>query len=131
MGISGNSFGAAITAVLPGHRINDRSLHSPPCGLLPRPRPLPVTPRQTGQQCAACHNGFPELTPYGRLFKLNGYTFGGGTSPYPPIAAMASQNLGAFMQVTYDALGLADRSPGTIRISATRARPTCSAPKPF
>src|SRR5665213_613334 len=50
---------------------------------------LPSYARQTGQQCAACHNGFPELTPYGRLFKLNGYTFGGGTSPYPPIAAMA------------------------------------------
>ena len=50
---------------------------------------LPSFARQTGQQCAACHNGFPELTPYGRLFKLNGYTFGGGTSNYPPIAAMA------------------------------------------
>ena len=36
---------------------------------------LPSYARQTGQQCAACHNGFPELTPYGRLFKLNGYTF--------------------------------------------------------
>jgi hypothetical protein len=50
---------------------------------------LPSFARQTGQQCAACHNGFPELTPYGRLFKLNGYTFGGGTSPYPPFAGMA------------------------------------------
>ena len=36
---------------------------------------VPLYARQTGQQCAACHNGFPELTPYGRLFKLNGYTF--------------------------------------------------------
>ena len=25
---------------------------------------LPSYARQTGQQCAACHNGFPELTPY-------------------------------------------------------------------
>jgi hypothetical protein len=41
---------------------------------------LPLYARQTGQQCAACHNGFPELTPYGRLFKLNGYTFTGGQS---------------------------------------------------
>ncbi|HVC56274.1 MAG TPA: hypothetical protein VND95_09985 [Stellaceae bacterium] len=49
---------------------------------------LPSYARQTGQQCAACHNGFPELTPYGRLFKLNGYTFGGSTSDYPPIAVM-------------------------------------------
>ena len=49
---------------------------------------LPSYARQTGQQCAACHNGFPELTPYGRLFKLNGYTFLGGDSSLPALAAM-------------------------------------------
>src|SRR5277367_533455 len=49
---------------------------------------LPSYARQTGQQCAACHNGFPELTPYGRLFKLNGYTFSSGQSDLPPLAAM-------------------------------------------
>jgi hypothetical protein len=49
---------------------------------------VPLYARQTGQQCAACHNGFPELTPYGRLFKLNGYTFGGGQSNLPPLSAM-------------------------------------------
>jgi hypothetical protein len=54
-----------------------------------RVQALPSYARQTGQQCAACHNGFPELTPYGRQFKLNGYTFGGGDpSAMPPIAAM-------------------------------------------
>jgi len=42
---------------------------------------LPSFARQTGQQCVACHNGFPELTPYGRQFKLNGYTFSGGDAP--------------------------------------------------
>ena len=62
------------------------------CGLLavflaaPHASALPSFARQTGQQCAACHNGFPELTPYGRLFKLNGYTFGGGQSNLPPHA---------------------------------------------
>ena len=59
---------------------------------IPTVRPayaLPSYARQTGQQCAACHNGFPELTPYGRLFKLNGYTFSGGNLNWPPIAAMA------------------------------------------
>jgi hypothetical protein len=50
---------------------------------------LPSYARQTGQECAACHNGFPELTPYGRQFKLNGYVWSGGTSNLPPIAAMA------------------------------------------
>jgi hypothetical protein len=49
---------------------------------------LPLYARQTGQECAACHNGFPELTPYGRLFKLNGYTFGGGQSDLPPVSMM-------------------------------------------
>src|SRR5271156_6705281 len=51
-------------------------------------RALPSYARQTGQQCAACHNGFPELTPYGRLFKLNGYTFTGGDTDLSPVAAM-------------------------------------------
>jgi hypothetical protein len=63
------------------------------CVLDIRPaRALPSYARQTGQQCAACHNGFPELTPYGRLFKLNGYTFTGGNVNWPPIAAMAVPN---------------------------------------
>lgn len=44
---------------------------------------LPVFARQTGQNCVACHAGgqFPELTPYGRLFKLTGYTIGTRTVP--------------------------------------------------
>jgi hypothetical protein len=38
---------------------------------------LPSFARQTGQPCASCHNGFPQLTPFGRRFKLGGYTLGG------------------------------------------------------
>jgi len=38
---------------------------------------LPSYARQTGQPCATCHTAFPELTPYGRQFKLMGYTAGG------------------------------------------------------
>lgn len=49
---------------------------------------LPSFARQTGQECAACHVAFPELTPFGRRFKLTGYTMGGGESALPPIAAM-------------------------------------------
>jgi hypothetical protein len=39
---------------------------------------IPLFARQTGQNCLACHAGgqFPELTPYGRKFKLTGYTMG-------------------------------------------------------
>ena len=55
---------------------------------VPKAQALPSYARQTGQQCAACHNGFPELTPYGRLFKLNAFTFRGGNSKLPAIATM-------------------------------------------
>ena len=43
---------------------------------------LPAFARQTGQNCVSCHAGgqFPELTPYGRLFKLTGYTIGQRTT---------------------------------------------------
>jgi len=41
---------------------------------------LPSYARQTGQPCGTCHTDFPGLTPYGRKFKLLGYTVGGG--PY-------------------------------------------------
>src|SRR5208283_4083573 len=39
---------------------------------------LPSFARQTGQECAACHVGgnFPELTAWGRWFKLTGYSAG-------------------------------------------------------
>lgn len=50
---------------------------------------LPSFARQTGQPCAACHTAFPQLTPFGRRFKLGGYTLeGGDTKDLPPIAFM-------------------------------------------
>jgi hypothetical protein len=57
---------------------------------------IPLFNRQTGQNCVACHAGgqFPELTPYGRLFKLTGYTLGQRTIP---ISAMV---LGSLSKVT-------------------------------
>jgi hypothetical protein len=50
---------------------------------------IPLFARQTGQNCVSCHAGgqFPELTPYGRKFKLTGYTM--GTRPDIPLAMMA------------------------------------------
>jgi len=41
---------------------------------LPAARAVPSFARQTGMACEACHTVFPELTPFGRQFKLNGYT---------------------------------------------------------
>ena len=39
--------------------------------LAPAPaQAVPSMGRQTGKQCATCHTVFPELTPYGRQFKL-------------------------------------------------------------
>ena len=49
-------------------------------GVVLSPKPVSALPsfaRQTGQPCATCHTAFPELTPYGREFKLRGYTAGG------------------------------------------------------
>jgi hypothetical protein len=62
-------------------------------GILIKPPAASAVPsfaRQTGQPCATCHTAFPELTPFGRRFKLNGYTMGGGLTfdEAPPIAVM-------------------------------------------
>ena len=46
----------------------------------PSAKALPSYARQTGQPCGTCHTDFAGLTPYGRLFKIEGYTAGGG--PY-------------------------------------------------
>ncbi|HYA20908.1 MAG TPA: cytochrome C [Burkholderiales bacterium] len=52
---------------------------------------LPVFARQTGQECIACHISFPELTPYGRYFKLTGYTI--GQRQWVPLAMMAQEGI--------------------------------------
>jgi hypothetical protein len=42
---------------------------------------VPAFAGQTGLACSACHVGAfgPQLTPYGRAFKIQGYTVGGGS----------------------------------------------------
>ncbi|MDQ6636065.1 MAG: hypothetical protein M3Z10_15050, partial [Gemmatimonadota bacterium] len=68
---------------------------------------IPSFSRQTGLACGACHYQFPQLTPFGRLFKLNGYTMSGLTtigggdtsrpslklSPISPVSAMVVASL--------------------------------------
>jgi hypothetical protein len=51
---------------------------------------IPAFARQTGLVCSACHEGFPQLNDFGRMFKLNGYVLGGS---YPGI-----KNLSAMVQ---------------------------------
>src|SRR5574340_1115454 len=60
---------ASIVAVLAGSPLSAQA--------------VPLFARQTGQNCVACHAGgqFPELTSYGRMFKLTGYTIGTRTVP--------------------------------------------------
>src|SRR5437763_13131211 len=54
---------------------------------------VPAFAQQTGQPCKSCHvGGFgPELTPFGREFKLGGYTL--RAHPSIPVAAMVISSL--------------------------------------
>jgi hypothetical protein len=53
---------------------------------------LPSFARQTGQPCGTCHTDFPALTPYGRRFKLLGYTTGGGEFRSTPFSSQTAIN---------------------------------------
>ncbi|HML13013.1 MAG TPA: cytochrome C [Xanthobacteraceae bacterium] len=57
---------------------------------------LPSFARQTGQPCGTCHTDFPGLTPYGRRFKLLGYTVGGGKYRTTPFPALSSAGTSAY-----------------------------------
>src|ERR1700693_4314832 len=62
-------------------------------GFTRRAAALPSFARQTGQPCGKCHTDFPALTPFGRQFKLGGYTLGGGdyrTTLFPSADASRS-----------------------------------------
>ncbi len=52
---------------------------------------VPAFSTQTGQPCNTCHVGSfgPELTAFGRNFKLGGYTLQGGTGTPIPVALLA------------------------------------------
>ena len=52
---------------------------------------VPSFARQTGMSCNVCHTAWPQLTPFGRTFKMDGYTFSKESKSgrwYPPVAAM-------------------------------------------
>jgi hypothetical protein len=81
-------FSTALAAVLAGTVVNPPTAAAPPpmgvrvtgpaavAALLARAR-VPSFSRQTKLACTACHNGFPQLNAFGRLFKLNGYSMTG------------------------------------------------------
>jgi hypothetical protein len=69
---------------------------------------VPSFARQTGMACAACHTVFPELTPFGREFKLNGYVLdnikqvtGIDTSDRQTLALNAIPPLSLMLQISY------------------------------
>ncbi len=59
-------------------------------GVSPAARAIPAFARQTHTPCTACHiGGFgPQLTPFGRQFKLLGYTLGAGGKDELPLSLM-------------------------------------------
>src|SRR5664279_5736313 len=61
-------------------------------GFAPSAQALPSFARQTGQPCGTCHTDFPALTPYGRRFKLLGYTSGGGEFRATPFSSQAGSD---------------------------------------
>ena len=56
----------------------------------PAAHAVPAFAAKTGQPCSACHvGGFgPQLTPFGRAFKMSGYTMDSGSNAFP-MSAMA------------------------------------------
>lgn len=52
----------------------------------------PLFARQTSLKCASCHTIYPELTPFGRKFKLGGYTLGDRETVPLALMAIVSRN---------------------------------------
>jgi hypothetical protein len=84
-------------------------------GLASSVQALPSFARQTGQPCGTCHTDFPYLTPFGRRFKLLGYTVGGGlfrTTPFPTLPddarAQAAANMRMYLKAVAPAVGASD-----------------------
>lgn len=62
--LRGHSRAAAVTLALSTFLIFSAAIPA---------QAVPSFARQTGVACEACHTQFPELTPFGRDFKMNGY----------------------------------------------------------
>jgi hypothetical protein len=64
-------------------------------GFAPSAQALPSFARQTGQPCGTCHTDYPALTPFGRRFKLLGYTTGGGQFRTTPFSSNEARDVQA------------------------------------
>jgi hypothetical protein len=75
---------------------------------------LPLFARQTGMACLACHTNYPELTHFGRMFKLQGYQLDDGKDlevttdeGKQMLSLPAIPNLALFIMSGYTSLGKA------------------------
>ena len=75
---------------------------------------VPSFARQTGMACSACHTVFPELAPFGREFKLNGYVLdnikqikGTTTDNRETLALNSLPPLSVMLQISYTHTGSA------------------------
>ncbi|MCB5945492.1 hypothetical protein [Acidocella sp. KAb 2-4] len=64
---------------------------------------IPSFAAQTGLPCSACHIGFPQLTPFGRTFKMEAYVL--GDQNFPNIKNFSAMVQGGFTH-------LKDKVPG-------------------
>jgi hypothetical protein len=80
----------------------------------PGAQAVPAFAGQTGQPCAACHVGAfgPELTPFGRAFKIGGYTLQGGSG------TLARLPLAAFVQTSFTATDKTQGDPAAPHFAA-------------
>ena len=79
---------------------------------------IPSFARQTDLTCNTCHYVFPELNPFGRQFKLNGYTFTNsqsieftGSKDAANVRISRTMPLSAMVQASY--VNVAKTLPGT------------------
>ncbi len=98
---------------------------------------VPSFSRQTKLPCGACHYGFPQLTPFGRTFKLNGYTLTGLTpitaqsdsasrlsldlSPIAPLSVMAIASMSSMATALPDAQATTAQFPQQLSLFASTA----------
>lgn len=80
---------------------------------------VPSYARQTGLACSACHTVFLELTPFGRMFKVHGYTAQAlkealeepGTDKAPPLNINRAFPLSVMLQTSFTRTD--QKQPGT------------------
>jgi hypothetical protein len=98
---------------------------------------VPSFSRQTKLACGVCHNGFPQLTSFGRMFKLNGYTLKSlpaitaqadsaarlslDLSPIAPLSVMAIASATSLARALPGTLGTTTQFPQQLSLFAASA----------